>query len=128
MLLFSIFNKLLQNNWLHMLLCLDPPTIVYIKPKPERPTLPASSMTTVQLHCITDEYNGNCSISWNTGSVNTTQPDVGQYDQPVNITVDRNNIGTHVTCTVSCDLIDTNISAIYTVVADCKFYYGLILS
>ena len=121
-----------QNNWFILQLS-DPPKTVQLSSTPDSPTILAYGATIVNLHCIIKEYNGNCYINWATGSITATQPHFGQNDQPavlwssVNITVERNNIGMNVTCTVSCDLIDTNIFATYTVIADCKFCYDLIL-
>jgi len=60
---------------------------------------------------------------------NVIKEDPGILKSSVNITVDKKSIGTHVNCTISCDFIETTISAAYIVDAHCKsFYYFFYLN
>jgi len=117
-----------------ILQCSDPPTTVNLTSNSERPRLTHTNPATVELRCKTGEFNGNCSIKWNTGSIRASKPkDLPnshsvKLHSAINIEVERNNIGTNVTCRVLCDLIDTTSSAKYTVVADCKSVYNYFLS
>jgi len=83
----------------------------------------------VQLHCYTDQYNGNCTIDWHADTDNLIEArssvvnvDSRILKSSVNITVDKKNIGTNVNCTVSCDFIETTTSAVYIVDGHCKYY------
>jgi len=54
---------------------------------------------------------------------NVIKEDPGILKSSVNITVDKKSIGQNVICTISCDFIETAISATYNVDAYCKSFY-----
>lgn len=119
-----------DSKQLDYLKFLDHSTTVHIKPPPAIMTFPTNGTVTFQLLCITKGHNKNCSIDWDTGSISKSHPIEkpianGQQEiltSSVNITVGRNHIGTNVTCTVSCNLTEDTISAIYTVDAKCRSF------
>ena len=98
-------------------------------PAPDVPVLEGNA-TSVQLHCYTDQFNGNCTMNWHADTYNiietrssVVKEDPGILQSSVDITVNKKNIGTNVNCTVSCDFIGTTTSAAYIVDAHCKYFY-----
>jgi len=112
---------------------LDPPEQASVKAS-DVPVLEGNA-TSVQLHCYTDQYNGNCTMNWNADTYNliearssVVKEDPGILKSSVNITVDKKNIGTNVNCTVSCDFIETTTSAAYTIDAHCMYFIIIFLN
>jgi len=106
---------------------LDPPEQASVK-APYVPVLEGNA-TSLQLHCYTDQYNGNCTMNWNADTYDIIEArssvvneDPGILKSFVNITVDKKNIGTNVNCTVSCDFIATTTAAAYIVDAHCTYF------
>jgi len=106
---------------------IDPPEQAAIQ-APDVPVLKGNAAF-VQLHCYTDQYNGNCTMNWHADKYDlknarssVVNEDPRKLKSSVNITVDKTNIGTNVNCTVSCDFIETTTSAVYIIDAHCKYF------